>query len=153
MKNEMKYFKVVLISLVLSLFSHNIFAQQHKYIRENKSLAEKLSNQYEIPSAIMLAVAFVETGGGSSKGAKVYNNHFGIVGKNTVIKSRYKSFESVEASYEAFCKLITRKKFYSNLKGNTNYGDWVRAIAAAGYSTQPKEWMRRINMIIKQQNL
>lgn len=148
----MNYFKVVIISLVLSLFSTKSFAQ-NSYIKEHQSIAKELSQKYGIPSSIMLAIAFVETGGGSSKGAKTYNNHFGIVGKNTVTKSRYRSFSSVRESYEAFCKLLSRKAYYTKLKGTTDKTEWINAIASAGYSTQPTEWKRRIHLIIDKYNL
>ena len=121
---------------------------QHSYIKEHEKIATELSKKYHIPKSIILAVAFVETGGGTSKNSKSLNNHFGIIGKNTVNASKYKSFSSVRESYEAFCKLVTSKKYYPNLKGNSNYVDWIKAIASAGYSTQPQEWMRRIQLII-----
>lgn len=153
MTNEINYLKVVFISLFLNFFSINVNGQQHSYIETNKEMANALSQKYGIPSGIILAVAFVETGGGTSKLAKVYHNHFGIVGKNTIGKSRYRNFSSKEESYEAFCKLLSRKKYYEKLKGNEDTALWVQAIASAGYSTQPKEWMRRINLIINKYKL
>ena len=153
MKHNLKYLRIVILSLVLSFVSLNLNAQQkHSYIQKNKTLAEKLSTKYGIPISIILAVAFVESGGGTSKNSKTLNNHFGIVGKNN-IGSRYKQFESKEASYEAFCKLIARKNYYSALKGTEDFGKWVKAIASAGYSTQPGEWMRKINLIIHKYQL
>ena len=145
-------FKTGIVSILLFLFSHLANAQ-HTYINNHKPMAEQLSKEYGIPSAIILAIAFVETGGGTSKNSKTLNNHFGIVGKNTVNKSKYKSFPSVQESYKAFCELVTRKKYYSKLKGNNDHTDWVAAIAGAGYSTQPKEWMRRVNLIISKYEL
>ncbi len=152
MKHSQRYLRIVILSLVFSFFSLNANAQKQNYIQRNKTLAEKLSSKYGIPSSIILAIAFVETGGGTSKNSKSLNNHFGIVGKNN-IGSRYKQFESKEASYEAFCKMIARKKYYSTLKGTEDFGKWVKAIANAGYSTQPGEWMRRINLIIHKYQL
>ena len=138
MKNEINYLKVVIMSLVLTLFSVSANAQQkkHNYITTNEQLAEELSEKY-----------------GISKGAKTYNNHFGIVGKNTVTKSKYKSFDSTRESYEAFCQILSRKKYYSDLKGIKDTAEWVKAIAAAGYSTQPVEWKKRVKMIIEKFNL
>lgn len=144
--------KIVIVSLFLTLCFTTIKAQ-HSYVKDYKSLATDLSSKYGIPASIILSVAFVESGGGTSKNSKTLNNHFGIVGKNTVNNSRYKSFSSVKESYEAFCQMITRKKYYEKLKGNDNHSDWVKAIAAAGYSTQPEEWKRRINSIISKISL
>ena len=142
MKNEINYLKVVIMSLVLTLFSVSANAQQkkHNYITTNEQLAEELSEKYGIPSGVILAVAFVETGGG-------------IVGKNKVTKSKYKSFDSTRESYEAFCQILSRKKYYSDLKGIKDTAEWVKAIAAAGYSTQPVEWKKRVKMIIEKFNL
>ena len=122
---------------------------QNTYIQDNEKIANALSKEYGIPSSIILAVAFVESGGGTSKNSKTLNNHFGIVGSNNVTNSKYKSFASVTDSYRAFCELLSRKKYYSQLKGSDNHNAWVKAIASAGYSTQPEEWKRRINLIIK----
>ncbi|WP_372473017.1 glucosaminidase domain-containing protein [Capnocytophaga sp. ARDL2] len=145
-----KFFYILLLLIFTTL---TINAQQHKYIQTHLPLAEELSQQYKIPLAIILAIAFVETGAGSSKGAKVYNNHFGIVGKNTVVKSRYKSFASTKESFVAFCEMVSRKKYYQNLKGTNDYDAWITAMANAGYSTRPTEWKRRIRQIIKQEKL
>ena len=143
--------KIYIIISLLSIFF--IHAQTHSYIEMHRNTAEQLSSEYGIPSAVILAIAFVETGGGNSKGAKVYHNHFGIHGKNTVTKSKYKSFDSTRESYEAFCQILSRKKYYSDLKGIKDTAEWVKAIAAAGYSTQPVEWKKRVKMIIEKFNL
>jgi flagellum-specific peptidoglycan hydrolase FlgJ len=152
MKKPLSYVRIVILSLVLSFVSLPIYAQKHNYIEDNKTLAKNLSTKYGIPSSIILAIAFVESGGGSSKNSQKLNNHFGIVGKNN-IGSKYKQFSSTEESYEAFCKLLTQKKYYTALKGTNDFSAWVKAIASAGYSTQPQEWMRRLNLIINKYQL
>ncbi len=151
----MKHFKnikTVVISLFLILCFTTAHAQ-HSYVNDYKMMANELSSKYGIPSSIILAIAIVESGAGTSKNSKTLNNHFGIVGKNTVNNSRYKSFSSVKESYEAFCQMLSRKKYYSALKGSENHNDWVKAIAAAGYSTQPEEWKRRIFSVISKISL
>lgn len=152
MKHSFRYLRIVILSLVFSFVSSQVNAQTQSYIQKNKTLAEKLSSKYGIPSSVILAIAFVETGGGTSRNSKALNNHFGIVGKNS-IGSKYKQFESKEESYEAFCKLVVKKKYYTALKGTEDFGKWVKAMAGAGYSTQPGEWMRRINSIIHKYQL
>mgnify|MGYP001002774552 CR=1 FL=1 len=151
----MKHFKnlkIVVISVLFTFCFAFAHAQQN-YVNQHLRIAKELSKQYAIPSSVILAIAIVETGAGTSKGSKAYNNHFGIVGKNTVSNSRYKSFSSVRESYEEFCKMITRKKYYAQLKGSDDHSDWIRAIASAGYSTQPQEWMRRVKMVISKIHL
>ena len=146
MKIKFNYFKILILGLGFILTSINIKAQKHNYIEKNKALASALSEKYGIPKSIILAIAFVETGGGTSINSKKLNNHFGIVGNNTP-NSKYKTFSSAEESYEAFCKLVSKKKYYSSLKGNNDFSKWVQAIASAGYSTQPQEWIKRVNLI------
>lgn len=145
--------KAMFLCAFLLAMPVNAQQKRHNYIESNQKMATELSKKYGIPSGIILAIAFVETGGGTSKGARTYNNHFGIIGKNKIVKSRYKSFASTKESYEAFCKLITSKKYYTELKGNNNLSEWVTAIASAGYSEAPLEWKRRVNLIIDKFNL
>ncbi len=131
---------------------------QSKYVKKYRPLADSLSAVYEIPSAIILGVAIVESGAGNSRNAKLLHNHFGIVGKNNLlktkgIKSRYKQYSNVAASYDDFCKLLSRRKFYQTLKGKTDYHLWTDAISKTGYSEAPAEWKKRINATIRKNKL
>src|SRR6202012_48508 len=70
-----------LIILVLPAFS------QSKYIRKYRPLADSLASESDIPAAIILGVAVIESGSGTSRNCRLLNNHFGIVGKNIVFKT------------------------------------------------------------------
>lgn len=144
----MRIFNIKFLCFIILLFSLKISAQ-NSYINQHKPLATELSKEFGIPSAIILSIAYVETGGGNSKHAQTLNNHFGMVGKNTVNSSKFKSFESSKESFRAFCEMISRKKYYQKLKGNLNHSDWISAIASAGYATKPTEWKQKINFVIK----
>lgn len=131
---------------------------QTRYIDTYRPLADSLSVVYGIPAAVMLGVAIIESGSGTSRNAKLLNNHFGIVGKNNLLKtkgirSRYKQYPSVRASYIGFCQLLTRKKFYPKLKGNNDYKLWLEAMSKAGYSEAPIEWKTRISAAIRKHKL
>ncbi len=152
MKHNVRYLRIVILSLVMTFTSIICNAQTHNYLEKNKAIASELSTKYGIPVSVILAIAFVETGGGTSKSSTTFNNHFGIVGKNNP-QSKYRSFSSVRESYEAFCKLVVNKGYYTGLKGSNDFSKWITAIASAGYSTQPKEWTRRINLIISKYRL
>ena len=143
----MRNFNIKFLSLIILFFSLKI-SSQNSYINQHKPLATELSKEFGIPSAIILSIAYVETGGGNSKHAQTLNNHFGMVGKNTVNSSKFKSFESSKESFRAFCEMISRKKYYEKLKGNLNHSDWISAIASAGYATKPTEWKQKINFVI-----
>jgi Bax protein len=151
-------FRGILPVAALFLLACQPTQAQSKYVKKYKHLADSLGQVYEIPPAIILGVAIVESGSGTSRNAKMLNNHFGIVGKNNLlktkkIKSRYKQYSKVADSYEDFCKLLSRRKFYSTLKGNTNYRLWVDAISKTGYSEAPAEWKKRINTAIRKNKL
>ncbi|RZM15714.1 MAG: muramidase, partial [Pedobacter sp.] len=86
------------------------------------------------------------------------NNHFGVKGKNNLMKTKgirtaYKQYTSVASSYAAFCQLLSRKKFYSKLKGDRDYKKWIIAISNAGYSTAPVQWRQKVTQAIKKYKL
>jgi Bax protein len=148
--------KFLVLVLMVAIFSAN--AQNKKYITNHKIIATVLGEHYGIPASVILAVAAVESAGGSGAVAKVLNNHFGIVGHNNIVnqrgnKSRYKQYDNVYASYIDFCNLMTRKKFYSKLKNNDNPQLWIKAISRAGYSEQPEEWEKKIMSVLASNRL
>lgn len=152
----MKWTKTVL--LVLFVLLANTGFSQTKYVQKYRPLADSLGEVYGIPAAIILGVAIIESGSGSSRNAKLLNNHFGIVGKNNLlktkgVKTRYKQYADVAASYLDFCKLLSRRKYYTKLKGNNNYKLWVDAISKSGYTEAPAEWKKRVTSAIQNNKL
>lgn len=144
----------LLLALLLLLTSR----AQTRYIDMYRPLADSLSVVYGIPASVMLGVAIIESGSGTSRNAKLLNNHFGIVGKNNLLKtkgirSRYKQYPSVRASYIGFCQMLTRKRFYQKLKGNNDYKLWLEAMSKAGYSEAPLQWKTRISAAIRKYKL
>ena len=149
--------RTMFIAVLLVLLAQPLYSQS-KYIKKYRPLADSLESQYGVPSAIILGVAIIESGAGQSRNAKMLNNHFGIVGKNDVlrtkgIKTRYKQYPSIRASYLGFTGLMTRKKFYKKLKGNMDYKLWLDAMSKAGYSEEPEIWKQRITSAIKKHKL
>jgi Bax protein len=152
----MKYTKTVLLLLFVLLVNSGF--SQSKYVQKYRPLADSLSEVYGIPAAIILGVAIIESGSGTSRNAKLLNNHFGIVGKNNLlktkgVKTRYKQYPDVAASYLDFCKLLSRRKYYAKLKGNNNYKLWVEAISKSGYTEAPAEWKKRVTSAIQNNKL
>ena len=107
---------IVGVSLTL-LLPLNVFAQSHKhqkYIDKYSSMAVTLMHEYRIPASVILGVAFVESGAGTSVLSRKFHNHFGIVGKNmNALKklgkhTRYREFDSDTASFRYFCDLLTK---------------------------------------------
>ena len=131
---------------------------QKAFIQQYRPLADSLSAEYGVPASVMLGVSIVESGAGTSKNCKLLNNFFGIVGKNNLlktkgIKSRYKQYPDAAASFADFCKLQSRKKYYTKLKGNMDYTVWLEAISKSGYSEAPATWKQRVGDAIKKNKL
>lgn len=142
----------------LLLFSITLSAQSKTFVQKFRPLADSLSAEYGIPTAVILGVSIVESGSGTSRNCKLLNNYFGIVGKNNLlktkgIKTRYKQYPDATASFTDFCKLLAKKKYYKKLKGNMDYKQWVDAISKSGYSEMPSVWKQRINDAIKKNKL
>lgn len=140
------------------LFACQIVFGQSAYVKKYKPIADSLSAVHGIPASVILGVAIIESGAGKSRNCKLLNNHFGIKGKNNLlktkgIKSSYKQYPDSRASYIAFCKLLTKRKFYPKLKGKMDYKLWLDAISKSGYSTVPQEWKKNITGAIKKHKL
>jgi len=151
------YYKICLLFCLLFTLA-GVTAQTKEYINKYRPLADSLAVQYGIPMGVILGIAVVESSSGKARNVKLLNNHFGIVGKNHLmkakkIKTRYKYYPNATESFISFCNLMTRKKFYKKLKGNINYKLWLTAISKSGYSELPSVWIPRITSIIKNYKL
>lgn len=147
----------ILVAFTLVFMIQAGFAQS-KYVKKFRPTADSLSEAYGVPASVILGVAIMESGSGTSRNCKLLNNHFGIVGKNNLlktkgIKSRYKQYPDALASYVDFCKLMAKKKFYKRLKDNMDYRLWADAISKAGYSEIPEIWKQRLLNIIRKNKL
>lgn len=144
------------------ILSANVFAQSNKhrhYVEKYSSMAVTLMHEYRIPASVILGVAFVESGAGTSVLSRKFHNHFGIVGsnKNALKKlgrhTRYREFESDTASFRYFCDLLTKKKFFPELENNTDHLKWVAAIRKSGYASAGSHWQQQVLAAIKNYRL
>ena len=147
-----KNFFTLFLLLVLTS-SKQAFAQTSRYIKQYTHLADSLSKVYAIPRNVILAIAVVESSSGSGRVHNLLNNHFGIVGRNNLkithqIKTRYKQYPNAIASFKDFCVLISKKRFYPELRGEWKSREWVEAISKVGYSAIPSLWMQRVSFVI-----
>jgi len=142
--------KLIITSICCVAFTTLI---SQTYFNKYQLLADSLETIYQIPSSVMLAIAYYESGAGKSMLARKSNNHFGIVGKNPHYRSRYRYFKSDTASYEGFCKLICNKSFYRKLAGTDDTHQWILAISNAGYAQNATAWRHKILAIIKSNEL
>lgn len=147
----------VLFFLLLFGSFHSLSAQK-KYIKEYSGLADSLQQVYGIPSSVILGVAIIESASGTSRNSRLLHNHFGIMGKNNLlktkgVKSRYKQYPDSKSSYIDFCRIIYKRKFYSKLKGNMDYKLWIHAISRSNYSEVPDIWKERVLTAIRKHKL
>jgi flagellum-specific peptidoglycan hydrolase FlgJ len=129
-----------------------------RFVTKFRPMADSLSAVYGIPASVILGISMLESGSGTSRNARMLNNFFGIVGKNNLrrthgIKSRYKQYATEMESFVDFCRLMSRKRFYPSLKGNKSIQQWVRSIAATGYSEAPVVWQQRVMSTIRKNRL
>jgi flagellum-specific peptidoglycan hydrolase FlgJ len=143
----------VIYLIFAAFFVHDTQATERSaqaYVRTYKAIALSKSNEYSIPYKVILGIAIVESGSGQSRTARELNNHFGIVGQNSLKrKTRYRQYGDVKESYDHFCRVLTRKTFYSSLKSTRNHELWIRAISRTGYSEMPSIWEKRVLGVIE----
>jgi len=152
----MTILKKITLFIIVALFSLPLITTaQTKYIDKYRPIADSLSKLYGMPASLILGIAIIESGAGKSRNAILLNNHFGIIGKNSLYKlkgkkkSRYKQYPNATESYIAFAKHLTTRKFYNRLKGKMNAVLWVDAISKDNYSEMPKVWKQRVLLSIK----
>ncbi len=150
--------RTLVMTALASLILLQIQAQNRSFEEKYGPLADSLGAAYGIPSSVILGVAIIESGSGKSRNARLLNNFFGIKGKNNLlttkgIRSSYKQYPNDTASFVSFCGLVSRKKFYSKLKGNPDYRLWTDALSHAGYSEIPETWEKLINSTIRKHQL
>jgi flagellum-specific peptidoglycan hydrolase FlgJ len=144
------------------LVSNHVSAQNaltKNYIARYVDLATAMSQTFEIPTSVILAIAIVESGSGSSKLCTKFHNHFGIKGSNTHsmqllgYQSSYKEYDSDSASYRHFCEKIMNKNLYPITKGNPNPVVWFKRIAKSGYAANATAWYNKMMYVVSTYDL
>lgn len=146
-----------MLSLQLG-FHTSATAQKLSFREKYQALADSLSIAYQIPSSVILGVALIESGSGTSRNSKLLNNFFGIKGRNNLLKTKgirssYKQYKTDTASFVDFCTLVAKKQFYPKLAGNPDYRVWILALSKTGYSEVPETWRKLITNAIKKSGL
>ena len=135
-----------------------VLAQPSAYVTQYQQTVIALSDSFDIPAELIMGIALVESGAGTSQVCKNLHNHFGIKASKHYqnyngFKSRFKFYETDSLSFVDFCAYVKRRKYYAQLKGNFNYNAWLNAMAKSGYSGSPKAWKSKIRTTIKKYNL
>ncbi len=168
----LKYFTLLIYSLfsILSFDSSKELAT-NQYIEKYKDLAVIEMHRSGIPASITLAQALHESGVGASDLAVYANNHFGIKCKSywqgntykhkdddydnngNLIKSCFRSYESVIDSYVDHSNFLTQSEHYSVLFSyeKSDYKRWAYGLKNCGYATDPQYAFKLIDKIEKYQ--
>ncbi len=149
-----------LLVFFLSVFAVSLQAQNpaEAYVNKYDSLALEVLNTYSIPASLVLGIALQESGGGTSKLCVTKHNHFGVKGRVKSGKTKsgyvttYRSFESDEAAYLHFGKMVSGKKYYPGLRNNMDYMKWLKAMKSAKYASS-STWVSRVDNIIRKYDL
>lgn len=129
------------------------------YIKKYQTLAVADAVRYGIPPSVILGVSIVESAAGQSMIAKALNNFFGIKGKNKSsekkmgYKSAYREYASAAESFEHFCQILSKRKFYAGLKGKMNFKEWLRQMNASSYASAKEKWVADITQTIEKYKL
>jgi Bax protein len=144
--------------LLCAVFSSTSLGQTHSaksYITHYAPIAQSMQAKTGIPASVILGVAIIESGHGTSMNSLMLKNHFGIKGTNHLpsqginYHSVYRSYSCDEASYGHFCTLIQRKKYYPMLKGSMDYQKWLLKINSGYYSEAGMIWVNKIKRAIE----
>lgn len=135
-----------------------VAAQPERFISKYGPLADSLEREFGIPASLILGVSIIESSSGTSRNCRLLKNFFGVKGRNNLLKTKgirsgYKQYATDTASFVDFCKIVSRKKVYASLKGNTDSKKWVAALSKTGYSEVPATWQSLINNTIKKHQL
>lgn len=147
---------ILYLSVLTPTMAQERFTPQN-YIEQYKNIAQQLMEETGVPASVILAVAIHESASGNSRIARHLNNHFGIKGKNQskTIKSAYKGYDSIQASYLDFVNLLKRRKATQLLFEQCapgDYSSWTAGIARAGYAAS-SSWRTKVLAIISKYNL
>ena len=153
----MKYPKtpITLVCFILLTVAANAQKSIKKYIQQYDNLAFEKSQKHQIPVSIILGVSIIESAAGQSQICKALNNFFGIKGKNWSsekkmgYKSAYKEYATDKESFEHFCQVVKKKKFYNKLKGSVDYDEWLRQMNKSSYASAKQKWIDDITMTIE----
>lgn len=120
---------------------------------EFKQIAAPIAEEYDIPLAVLLGQAALETGYGTSYNAQVKNNWFGL-GAYDANPEKSFSFSSPEESIRYYAELISKDPRYAKAyEKRDNPFEMIREIKKAGYASDPNYVSKVVNIPDFQDNL
>ena len=139
----------------------------YQYLQSYQYLARELYSQTNIPVALTLAVAGLESHWGSSELAQSANNHFGIKANNWTglkhckttleywendpvhVLDCFRKYLLIRESFQDFGAFIKSRQQYQYLFDQqiTDSHSWAHALQAGNYATDPEYAQKLIRVI------
>lgn len=144
------------LSITLITFTARAQSTQ-EYIDDHIEYAQSLMRIHKIPASLIMAIAIHESASGNSKIARYMNNHFGIKGpnSNTEIRSSYRDYDTIEASYDHFIEFLQSRSSFQPLFDRLDqydYRAWARGIQRGGYA-HSRSWASQVIRLIQKHEL
>ncbi len=132
------------------------------YVEQHAPLAVAEMQKFGVPASITLAQGLLESDAGESKLVQATNNHFGIKCfskrckrghcanfSDDTHKDFFVKYANAEGSYRAHSQFLKKSKRYRQLFEfeKTDYRNWARGLAEAGYATDGKYGEKLIAII------
>lgn len=154
------------------VFATHIPENVRAFIRKNLPAAKKVSKEYGVNTTMILTVAALESGWGSSQLARLGNNFFGIKAFNwsgpvlqmpsldpgddgKLVKqiSEFRRYVTPEESFEDFAKLMLKSRYREVFKiPCTDFARWAQALQHAQYSLD-SEYAEKLQRIVNKYNM
>lgn len=139
-----------------------VFQDPTAFIKKAGPLARRAGHRYNVPPAIILAQALVESNAGKSFLATNANNYFGhkcmsksckkghcVNRADDTHKDFFVKYPSMQASFEAHAAKISAGRYRKLPSYGTNYRAWAKGLKKCGYATDPNYASALINTIEK----
>ena len=130
------------------------------YINKYKDLAIQLQKEFQIPASVKLAQGLLESAGGTSRLARVGNNHFGIKCKEEWRGGRmyhdddaknecFRTYNSDVESYLDHARFLSERIYYVSLFDLSilDYKGWSYGLQRCGYATDPYYGNKLVSLI------
>jgi flagellum-specific peptidoglycan hydrolase FlgJ len=145
-------------------------AAQRAFIAEVGAVARRLRDEIGLPPSLVVAMAINDTGWGQSTLARRARNYFGIKalvgvgtagyvieetqehlhGRTVTVRAPFRAYTSLEDSARDLGQFLRSNPRYAGVQGrHASPGEAARALAAAGYATDPT-WADKLIRLIEE---
>jgi LysM repeat protein len=146
---------------------------KRQFIEAAAAIAQEVQRRTGVPASVTIAMAINETAWGTSRLAREAHNYFGIKGRSgegpagvvwmntwevlrgrhVIVREPFRAYHSPEESFFDYGQFLrTNRRYQSAFELADDPRAFIRAIAAAGYATDP-DYATKIIRLMDQYNL